>query len=525
MVRTMRWTRADERPESRRREVESRLEACRVWKRRAAPSGEVEELPVELPLLLREALQSLGPVFSSFGLYLASRVDLLPPAVCRELGNLTDREEALPPAAVHALLREELTVPLPDCEEEPFVSRAHVQLHRARLAGGEEAVVKLVRPDFEARLATDLDLLPLLSGVYPGGGVWRAVLQDAITDFRRTLRLRLDLATEAECLALLAADAGSGLVAPRVRTELSTRRILTLETTPGVGVDRVRPPAVDVARGITFAWLRQALLGRAFPFEPESDLRLLADVRVLCLGGPCATLPAATQTRLWDYLGGAALQDPAEACVHLLPELVRGDDALPADQLFLRLRQIVPFRDGAWNEDSEGVADHLFAQWRMARESGYRPQLHLLPFWRGLAAIAAVSRRLAPERDVLREAVDDLRLATGASHLRDSLNAGKILDDLGPYAQVMLQVPQKLDEIMNLLARGEARVKVQMEDGAPSGSGRITEVLALGIALGALGFSWPKTAPALLGSWSEPVGALVFLLIGGLLLRALVRLR
>src|SRR5256885_5823728 len=53
---------------------------------------------------LREALESLGPVFSSFGLYLSSRVDVLSAQDCLELGRIPDQFPAMPAALVQQIL-------------------------------------------------------------------------------------------------------------------------------------------------------------------------------------------------------------------------------------------------------------------------------------------------------------------------------------------------------------------------------------------------------------------------------------
>ncbi len=61
----------------------------------------------------------------------------------------------------------------------------------------------------------------------------------------------------------------------------------------------------------------------------------------------------------------------------------------------MRLRQIVPFRDGSWTPSGESLAEHLFLYARTARECGYRPRRPLLELYRGLFAVALLSQRLA----------------------------------------------------------------------------------------------------------------------------------
>ena len=56
---------------------------------------------------LRQALEALGPVFSAFGLYMASRVDLLRVHDRLELAAIADWAEATPDATVRELIARE----------------------------------------------------------------------------------------------------------------------------------------------------------------------------------------------------------------------------------------------------------------------------------------------------------------------------------------------------------------------------------------------------------------------------------
>src|SRR5260370_967924 len=92
---------------SRRREIEQRLAAFGLTRgprrllrgERAASSEEARSRR------LRSALEGLGPIFSSFGLYLSSRGDLWPAKDCLELATIPDRVDPTPLSAVKRLLK------------------------------------------------------------------------------------------------------------------------------------------------------------------------------------------------------------------------------------------------------------------------------------------------------------------------------------------------------------------------------------------------------------------------------------
>src|SRR6185503_5774779 len=105
----------------------------------------------------------------------------------------------------------------------------------------------------------------------------------------------------------------------------------------------------DEARRLCLAWLYQAWRGSGFPVAPEgSRLLRLPQRRLAFAGGPFARLPLTTQNNVWRYLLAAADHDPDAAGGYLLREMVRGEGG-DEEELRLRMRQAVPFRDGAWS--------------------------------------------------------------------------------------------------------------------------------------------------------------------------------
>src|SRR5262249_54958655 len=99
---------------------------------------------------LREALMSLGPVFCSFGIYLSSRVDLLPLSYCLELSAIPDLDTATPIDSVREIIQASLGHS-PDelfagFQDQPFESRLLFQTHDAVLSGAGAVIVKVIHP-------------------------------------------------------------------------------------------------------------------------------------------------------------------------------------------------------------------------------------------------------------------------------------------------------------------------------------------------------------------------------------------
>jgi ubiquinone biosynthesis protein len=491
---------------------------------------------------LRAALESLGGVFPCFGLYLATRPDLLPAEGCGALSAISDRAAPLPARAVRDLLTRELGRPPEEIfralEESPFESRLLYQKHRALLADGQAVTVKLLRPGAREYLSGDAELLPLLKPAL-GEAAPAAALDRAVEDFRLALRQKADLLREAAALDALAwdAEAFGMLRAPSAHRSLCTARVLTVERLPGAGLSELLAPARgaeeqqgafveaaergDLARRLSVVWLRQALLGSIFPAElsPE-DVTVLPNNQIAFTGGLFAGLPPESRANLWGYLVAAACEDTNHACTYLMSEL-DDEETSEAGELRRRFRQLMPFRDGGWG-DGDKLAGQLFAQWKLTCDCGYLPRAGLPAFYRGLFTTAELARRLAPDQDAVLHALHDLRLIAGMEKFRALLGPEQFGEQLRSYAALVLDAPQRLDQALTLAAAGGAPARQRAEEARAqqrrkNSSARLTALL---LVLGAFVLLQQHAAA---GAWADAFKAAAFIALGASVLRAASR--
>lgn len=526
------WARGSEAERARRREIEACLARWRLVRRPHRVAGSAAE-PEEAPLgrRLRGALEELGPAAASFGRYLASRVDLLPASDCLELSEIRILINPLPAAVVAERIRTEVGPRagelLAALEPEPFETAFLVQSHRAFLAGGQPAVVRLIRPAQGEPVDPDLALLPALAEALAASGI---PFDRAAVDFLHELEQTADLRTAATTLEMAAADAESfgRLAVPAVDRGLTTSRVLTHAHLGGAALgEPFQGDAAAAARQVCVVWLRQALFGRVFPQELGAGaVRILPDGRIGFQGISYIRVPATAQANLRTYLIAVAAREPDEACASLLREMVREDGAVPEEHLLLQLRQIVPFRDGAWSASGESLAEHAFVHARMARAGGYRASLPALAFHRGLLAVALAGRTLAPAGDPLTDGLQELRLLTGFSQMSGALRPDQWSGQLDRYALLMATLPQKMDEILLRLADGD-RLSPAEPPARPRPAGT-SQVLVAAVGLAAAGLVLllhHLNQAGLLAGNGEKAGAVLFLALGAWLLWALGRNR
>src|SRR6185503_2031596 len=151
---------------------------------------------------LREALETLGPIFVKFGQLLSTRRDLLPADIADELAKLQDRvppfDSALARAEVEASLGMAFEKAFASFETDPVASASVAQVHLAVLKDGTKVAVKVLRPGVERAIARDVLLLETAAGLVER--LWadgrRLKPREVVAEFARHLDDELDLVRE-----------------------------------------------------------------------------------------------------------------------------------------------------------------------------------------------------------------------------------------------------------------------------------------------------------------------------------------
>lgn len=211
---------------------------------------------------IRNTLEDLGPVFVKFGQMLSTRPDLLPEDIAQELALLQDRVPPFPGAEARRIVEQAYGKPLDEIFQEfsetPLASASIAQVHAARLPGGREVIVKVVRPHIEKVIRRDVDLLYTLADLaerYWSQGR-RLRPREVVAEYEKTIFDELDLLREAANASQLRRNfLGSPLLyVPEVEWPLTRRNVMVMERIYGTPVSDI--PAL-LAQGIDLKTLAE----------------------------------------------------------------------------------------------------------------------------------------------------------------------------------------------------------------------------------------------------------------------------
>ena len=225
------------------------LRALLAWRRFPEPRA----------VRLRRALETLGPIFVKFGQVLSTRRDLLPVDIADELAKLQDQVPPFAAEAVEAVLARAYGLRAQTVfeafEREPVASASVAQVHLARLAGGVEVAVKVLRPGIATVIAKDVALLDtgatLIELLWADGR--RLKPHEVIAQFARHLEDELDLMREAANASQLRRNFRDSplLLVPEIHWDYCTSEVMVMERmhgTPVSQVEALRAQGVDIPR-------------------------------------------------------------------------------------------------------------------------------------------------------------------------------------------------------------------------------------------------------------------------------------
>jgi ubiquinone biosynthesis protein len=428
---------------------------------------------------LRLALEELGPIFVKFGQAVSTRRDLLPEDIADELARLQDRVPPFPGALARQLIETSYGVPLTEVfasfDETPLAAASIAQVHAARLPGGAEVVVKVLRPGMRALIERDLEVLHALAELaqrYWAEGR-RLRPREVVSEYQKTVLDELDLMREAANASQLKRNfAGSEeLYVPEVYWDYCRSDVMVMERIHGI-------PIADLAA------LRAA--GTNIPLLAENGVRIFftqvfrhnffhADMHpgniFVIVDDPQHPRYAAVD---FGIVGTLNPRDQYYLAANFLAVFDR--DYRRVAQLHLQSGWVPP---GARIDEMESavrtVCEPIFDRplkdisfgrillrlFEISRRFNVQIQPQLVLLQKTLLNVEGLGRQLYPELDVWSTASPILR-----QWMRERVSLGTLARSLRSHAPELLEAARDLPLMLAGLARGEALLRTHAADPA-----------------------------------------------------------
>ncbi len=190
---------------------------------------------------IRMAAEELGPTFVKLAQVLSNRPDIIPDGLVKEFEKLQDRVPPFEGETARSIVELEIGRPLEEVfkwfNDVPLASASIGQVHRACLIDGTEVVVKVQRPEVQAIVERDLQLLQEIvkraDRYLRKQGVLNA--QDIVNVFERSMSKELDYSNEARNIQKFREfyKDRKDFYIPRVYRKYSTDKVLLIEFVSG----------------------------------------------------------------------------------------------------------------------------------------------------------------------------------------------------------------------------------------------------------------------------------------------------
>jgi predicted unusual protein kinase regulating ubiquinone biosynthesis (AarF/ABC1/UbiB family) len=225
---------------------------------------------------------AMGGVMIKLGQFISTRVDVLPQEIIQELAGLQDEVPSVTYAKIRVVIETQLGL-LPArykwIDERPVAAASLGQVHRAKLLNDDRVVIKVQRPGIDQIVYTDLRALKIVTSV---AMFFRFISRRADTralgeEFGRVLLEELSYEQEAQNALRFARmfEKDMGVYVPKVYTEHSTDRVLTLEDVTTIKItdyDAMEAAGINrkvVASRLMNTYLQQIFDERFFHADPH----------------------------------------------------------------------------------------------------------------------------------------------------------------------------------------------------------------------------------------------------------------
>ncbi|MCC5788457.1 MAG: AarF/ABC1/UbiB kinase family protein [Opitutales bacterium] len=453
------------------------------------------------PDQLADDLEAIGPTYVKLGQVLASRPDLLPDPYLKALARLQDKVKPFSYEEVEKIVTSELGVKVSRAfsrfDVEPLAAASLGQVHSAALRDGREVVVKIQRPDIQAQIKEDFEVLAEISSFLETHTKlgqryrWTTIIEE----FRVSIEKELNYELEASNLIMVGKNLAQfeRIQIPQPIADYCSRRVLTMEHVSGRKITGLGPLTLlemdggPLAEELFKAYLKQVLVDGMFHADPHpGNVFLTEDGRIalLDLGMVGHTTPEMQESLLKILM--AISEGKGDLVADLVLEISEKDEDFDGVELRRRISKLVASQQNQGLQDIN-IGKSLLEVSGSAAENGVFVPSELTLLGKTLLQLDEVGKILDSDFDPnasIRRNVSELM----TQRMSKDASQGSVYRSLLEMKSFISELPNRLNRIMDVLTDPNLEVKVKAVDAklVMEGFQKIANRITTGIVLAAL---------------------------------------
>ncbi|WP_298062426.1 AarF/UbiB family protein [uncultured Rikenella sp.] len=426
---------------------------------------------------LRLTIEDLGPTYIKFGQILADRPDVVSERFRSELKKLQSRALPFDDQLAVNLVEDELGVPIGKVfatfDRTCMASASIGQVYSATLLDGSPVVVKIRRPKIEQKIKLDLYLMRFLAAKlaksYPEMAAINIV--GVVDEFGESILRELDYNNEAaNILRFQQMFANEPTVyIPKVYLNYTTRRLLVMERITGITPD---DPTVLKANGLDTqqialnganALLTMVLRHGFFHADPHAgNIFIMPDNKIAFIDfGMVGVLTPKDMNFLANISMGFVRRDPAMIADSLIT-LCNVRFFKKRDELIFNLQQMTAQYSHVPIDKLDYAAMvqqciNLIAKYSLQIPNG------IFMLVKSLATIQKVAEKLDPDIPFT-PLITPYAKEVIMNRFAPRKLAGELYQALKNYANLAVNLPNDISEILYKLKQGEIRHNIRFEN-------------------------------------------------------------
>lgn len=200
---------------------------------------------------LRKSFEELGPSFIKVGQLLASREDILDPALIYQLKLLQNKAQPIEFGEARGIIQKSMEASIDEVFESidptPIGVASIGVVYKAKLKNGKDVVVKVQRPNIKKTIHTDFEIIAFITARLEkfSSEIKYLGLSRAIDDFFKSIQNELNFLIEANNNKKLSGnilkhDQDGIFVLPQVYREYSSEKVLVMEFLDGIPFNEIK---------------------------------------------------------------------------------------------------------------------------------------------------------------------------------------------------------------------------------------------------------------------------------------------